>query len=203
MRIRAPLTTLCCLSLYTSPAWAQRVQGDSARGDTTTRVITPGARYRAGWLHRIVLGDDYRALWTTPIEVDVLDLRATAGGLRPTQRGGSMQTKSLRFRGGDGREYVFRPAEKDFSKSLPPELRETLVSDIAQDQVSGYHPAAALVVASLLDATGLHHPRPRLFVMPNDPILGEFRADFASVFGTLEERPARDFDDSDESLGAT
>ncbi|MEO7962866.1 MAG: hypothetical protein ABIT38_03050, partial [Gemmatimonadaceae bacterium] len=203
MRIRAPLTTMCCLSLCTSPAWAQRALGDSARGDSTTRVITPGARYRAGWLHKMVLGDDYRALWTTPIEVDVLDLRATAGGLRPTQRGGSMQTKSLRFRGGDGREYVFRPAEKDFSKSLPPALRETLVSDIAQDQVSGYHPAAALVVASLLDATGLHHPRPRLFVMPNDPLLGEFRADFAGVLGTLEERPARDFDDSAESLGAT
>lgn len=168
-----------------------------------TVVVTPGAKYRAGWLHRTVLGEDYRALWTAPIEVELLDLRTVAGGLRPAQKGGSMQTISLRFDGADGREYVFRPSEKDFTRGMPPDLRETLVRDIAQDQVAGYHPAAAVVVSRLLDATGLHHPRPRLVVMPDDKLLGEFRTEFAGVLGTFEERPGRDFDATSESPGAT
>jgi hypothetical protein len=187
-----------------SSADAQTTRPDSTGAPRPARVtVTPGAKYRAGWLRRAILGGDYRPLWTMPIDVDVLDLDTTAGGLRPTQRGGSAQTNSLRFAGGDGREYVFRPVEKDFSKGLPPELRETLVRDIAQDQTVGYHPAAALIVARLLDATGLHHADPRLVVMPNAPQLGEFRADFAGVVGTLEERPGTDFDEAEGRLGAT
>jgi hypothetical protein len=185
-------------------AQTARADADTSKAARPARVtVTPGAKYRAGWLHRAVLGGDYRFLWTTPIEVDVLDMDTTAGGLRPTQRGGSMQTNSLRFIGQDDREYVFRPAEKDFSKGLPEELRATLVRDIAQDQTVGYHPAAALIVARLLDATGIQHPRPALVVMPNDPRLGEFRAEFAGVVGTLEERPGNDFGESGESLGAS
>jgi hypothetical protein len=189
---------------HASIAAAQFERADTAAPRQASRVtVTPGAKYGAGWLHRFILGGDYRFLWTTPIEVDVLNMDTTAGGLRPTQRGGSMQTTSLRFIGQDDREYVFRPAEKDFSKGLPEELRATLVRDIAQDQTVGYHPAAALIVARLLDATGIHHPRPSLVVMPNDPRLGEFRAEFAGLLGTLEERPGNDFDESGESLGAT
>lgn len=181
---------------------AQLARRDSLVVVPRTVVVTPGAGYAAGWWHRAILGADYRDLWTTPIEVPVLDLDFEGGGLTPTQRGGSMQTVSLRLAGANGREYVFRPAEKDFTKGLPPELRETIVSDVAQDQVSGYHPAAAVVVSSLLDAIGVRHPRPRLMVMPDDPRLGEFRSEFAGVLGTFEERPARDFDESATADGA-
>ncbi|MFN8574128.1 MAG: BamA/TamA family outer membrane protein [Gemmatimonadaceae bacterium] len=167
---------------------------DSVYTTSSTRRVAAGAKYKAGRLHKLVLGEDYRALWTAPIEVPVLDLVQEAGGLTPTERGGSMQTNSLRFAGADGREYVFRPLEKDFTKGLPADLRETLISDIAQDQVSGYHPASSIVVSSLLDATGLHHPRPRMMVMPDDARLGTFQKEFAGVVGTFEERPTRDFD---------
>ncbi len=184
------------------PSGAQVARRDSTTA-TGSVIVTAGPGYRAGWLHRLILGGDYRNLWTTPIEVDVLDLRTEAGGLKPLKRGGSMQTNSLRFAAGNGREYVFRPLEKDFTKGLPPELRETLVRDIAQDQVAGYHPAAALIVSRLLDATGIRHPRPRLFLMPDDTLLGEFREDFKGVLGALEERPDEDFDETPESPGAT
>ncbi|HEV8362187.1 MAG TPA: BamA/TamA family outer membrane protein [Gemmatimonadaceae bacterium] len=191
------------LTLYAAAVDAQSSRPDSGRTGVRTVTVVAGAKYHAGWLHEFILGADYRALWTAPIEVEVLDLRTVAGGLRPTQRGGSAQTISLRFAGADGREYVFRPLEKDFTRGLPPELKETLVRDIAQDQVAGYHPGAPLVVSGLLDATGLHHPRPRLVVMPNDPALGEYRADFAGVLGTFEERPDSDFDETPISPGAT
>jgi hypothetical protein len=187
-----------------SKAWAQATHPDSASAPEAARVtVTPGARYRAGWLHKAILGSNYRSLWKTSIEVDIFDLDSVAGGLRPTQRGGSMQTNSLRFLGANGREYVFRPIEKDFGRGLPEEIRETLVRDIAQDLTSGQHPASALITARLLDATGLHHARPRLGVMPDAERLGEFRTEFANVVGTLEERPGTDFDETPESLGAT
>jgi hypothetical protein len=37
-----------------------------------------GTRYGAGWLHRRLFGEDYRRLWTTPIQVQVLDLHPYA-----------------------------------------------------------------------------------------------------------------------------
>ncbi len=197
------LLAVCGVAALGLPLRAQARRDSASASQPAMVVVTAGPQYRAGWLHELLLGADYRALWTTPIEVELLDLRVVAGGLRPTQRGGSAQTTSLRFAGTDGREYVFRPSEKDFTRGFPAELRETLVRDIAQDQVSGYHPAAAVVVARLLDATGLHHPRPRLVVMPNDSLLGEYRAEFAGVLGTFEERPETDFDGTPDSPGAT
>lgn len=191
------------LLFVASAAGAQAARPDSSKRSAGTVRVTAGAKYKAGWLREFILGADYRYLWTAPIEVEVLDLRTTGGGLRPTQRGGSAQTVSLRFAGADGREYVFRPLEKDYTRGLPEELKETLVRDIAQDQVAGYHPGAAVVVSMLLDATGIHHPRPRMVVMPNDTSLGEFRADFAGVLGTFEERPTVDFDETPLSLGAS
>jgi hypothetical protein len=199
--LRAIVLCLAAPALAGAQARSLDRSADSVRGERV--VVTPGAKYRAGWLHRAILGADYRDLWTTPIEVELLDLHTEAGGLTPTSRGGSMQTVSLRFDARNGREYVFRPLEKDFTRGLPPELRETLVRDIAQDQVAGYHPAAPLVVSRLLDATGIRHPRPRLFVMPDDPLLGEFRAEFRGVLGTFEERPDDDFDETPNAPGAS
>ena len=118
------------------------------------RTVVAGAHYRAGWLHRALLGAHYRDLWATPVQVDVLDLSRFGGGLTPTSCGGRRQTKSLRFVGKDGRQYVFRSIDKDPTLALPPELRATFARDVIQDQISSAHPGGPLVVAPLLDAAG-------------------------------------------------
>ena len=198
----------CALTCVVALAGAQAARPTSLPADSAQRpspesvVVAPGAQYRATGLRRAMLGTNYRDLWTTPIAVEVLDLRTFAGGLRPTERGGGLQTRSLRFDAGDGREYVFRSLDKDAGRVLPPELRETLVDDVLQDQVSCFHPAGALVVTRLLDATGIRHARPWLVVLPDDATLGEFRADFAKQLGTLEERAGRGFDATPEAPGA-
>jgi hypothetical protein len=161
-------------------------------------TIVPGAHYRAGGLHRALFGAHYRDLWTTPIRVEVLDLATFAGGLTPTRRGGGKQTKTLRFDGRDGRKWAFRSVDKDPSPLLPADLRESLVDRIFQDQISASHPAGPLVVPPLLDAVGVRSAALRLFVMPDDPALGEHRSVFAGALGTLEERPS---ELSDESPG--
>ena len=85
---------------------------------------------------------------------------------------------------------------------LPEELRETLAADILRDQMSAMHPGGPLVVPPLLAAVGVLHVVPRLAMMPDDPKLGEFRAEFANQLGTIEERPTESDEDSPGFAGA-
>ena len=156
--------------------------------------LVPGAHYRAGWLHRRLLGQHYRDLWTQPVKVEVLDLERLAGGLTPLCLSGEFQTTSLRLRGADGRQYVFRSADKDPTRALlTARLRRTPAANILQDQISSHHPAGALVVAPLLAAVGVLHAEPQLRVMPDHPALQDFRQPFAGTLGTVEVRPEAGF----------
>jgi hypothetical protein len=150
-------------------------------------TVAAGTRYEAGALHRWVAGSAYRDLWAMPIRVPVLDLHTYAGGLHPTKEGGGMQTKSLRLETADGTEYVFRLSDK--GSSAPGRLKNTPADAIYQDQVSALHPAAAVISAPIVEASGVLHPTGVLMVMADDSALGTFRGDFAGRLGTLEEYP--------------
>jgi hypothetical protein len=160
-----------------------------AQDGPPTQTVVAGERYRAGALRRLVTGSEYRQLWTAPVEVEVLDLQTFAGGLTPTTRGGGQQTQSLRFKGKDGRRFGFRSVDKDPAAILPEELRQTFVASFVRDQTSSSHPASAVVAAVLLEAAGVLHSEPRLVVLPDDEILGEFRKEFAGMLGMFEEYP--------------
>jgi hypothetical protein len=201
VRVRHLAAAAVVAALPTARSPALCAQG-APRAPVESVTVTPGAQYEAGPLHRALLGTDYRALWATPFRVELLDLDRIAGGLSATERGGGLQTRSLRLKGADGREYVFRSLDKDHGRVLPPELRATKVRDIYQDQVAAFHPAAAIVVARLLDATRIRHVTPRLVVLQDSPRLGEFRADFARLLGTFEERPGKGFDDAADGGGS-
>jgi hypothetical protein len=166
-----------------------------AAQDTTT---VAGERYRAGPLVRAFNGDEYRAEWTTPLRVPFLNPATFAGGLTVLQAGGGLATESLRMRGADGREYVFRSVDKNAERGLPEDLHDSFIEWIVQDQVSVKHPGAAQVVPPLLQAVGVLHAVPRLFVMPDHPFLGEFRTQFAGRLGQLEERPEDAEEDEDQ-----
>jgi hypothetical protein len=162
---------------------------------------TAGARYQAGGMTRFLLGDTWRDLWATPITVPVLDLKRFAGGLKPTKTGGGNQTRSLRFLAPDGSDYVFRLVDKD-GVSVPDGWKGTVLHAIARDQVSAHHPAGAVVVAELLQAAGILHVTPILAVMPDDPLLGEFREEFAGELGMIEPYPTKP-DDAPGFAGAS
>jgi hypothetical protein len=175
-----------------------RAQSAPARRVT----VIAGAHYRAGWFHRLLLGAHYRDLWTTPIEVDVLDLSRVAGGLTPTRCGGRRQTRALRFLGADRREYVFRSVDKDPTLALPPDLRATFVRAVIQDQISSAHPGGPLVVAALLESAGVLHAEPRIVVLPNDARLAGFDCVRAGMLGMIEERPTEPPDNETGFAGA-
>jgi hypothetical protein len=158
----------------------------AAQRDT---VVVAGPQYRAGGLRTLLLGENYREAWATPVRVPVLNPDTFAGGLTVLQEGGGFSTESLRMQGRDGREYTFRSVDKSVKKSLAPELQNSVAEWVTQDLVSAKHPAAAVVAPALLDAVGVLHATARLYVMPNHPFLGEHRADFAGRLGQVEVRP--------------
>ena len=182
------------LAAIIAPALGAQEARDTARDSAQ---LVPGAHYRAGWLHRQMLGTNYRDLWTLPLHVEVLDLERLAGGLTPLCLSGEFQTTSLRMQGTDGRQYVFRSADKDPTRArLSARLRRTPAATMLQDQGSS-PPAGALVVAPLLTAVGVPHAEPQLRVMPDHPALQDFRQPFAGTLGTVEVRPDAGFAASD------
>jgi hypothetical protein len=195
----AALTGCGVVSLSLSPprkdAPLPRTAVAGPAGPDSIRVIAE-PDFAAGALHRFFFGDHYRTEWTSPFTVPVLRLDTLAGGLRPLRKGGGYQTRTLRLRGADGREFAFRSTAKDPGRALPPEIRGTFVADVLRDQISSSHPAGALVVHAFAEALGVLQARPLLAYMPDDSLLGDFRQEFAGILGILEEYPA-------ESEGAT
>jgi hypothetical protein len=183
---RTALGLLVVLGLMVSRSAASQDSSRARNGNDTT--VVPSRHYSAGPLHRYMLGDGYRDLWTTPIKVPVLDIKKFEGGLKPTKTGGGAQTKNLRFETREGREWVFRPVYKALLLDLDA-IEGTVVMDIFADALSSSHPTAPLVAPAFLEAAGVPHPKPRLYIMADDESLGEFRKEFAGKLGTLEEYP--------------
>ena len=176
------LTGVRTLGAQSQTKVVQRIGSD-------TVVVIPGESFRAGSFHKALLGENWREEWTTPIKVPVLNLRTTHGGLKPTKTGGGFQAPNLRFDAADGSEWVFRMVKK-VRTILGPEYDHTLIEYIVRDEGSASHPTALLAAAPILSTAGVLHPSPKLYYMPDDPALGEFRSTFAGVLGELEEHPS-------------
>ena len=200
MTTRLNLSVLAAVLMLTasSQAAAQATGSPEVAADSVI-VVPIGQRYSAGWLRRLMLGREYRRLWATPISVPVLDLASYAGGLTVVSKGGGQETTSLKFRAADGREFYFRSIDKDPTPNLPPELIGTVVAGVVQDQISSAHPTAPLVVPPLLEAAGVLHGSPELFILPDDERLGAFRS-LAGLIGMMEPRIAAPWGGSSEAI---
>ncbi|MGH7483202.1 MAG: BamA/TamA family outer membrane protein [Longimicrobiales bacterium] len=172
----------------------------SAAGDTV--VVVPGSEYAADGLKRLLLGSGWRDVWLVPIEVPVLDLDAYGVGLEPVERGGGAQSITLHFENEAEEEYVFRSVNKFPQQGLPHDLAYTPVGALFEDQISVLLPAAPILMPPFLEALDILHVPPRMFVMPDDPRLGEFRDTFAGMLGTMELQPNEGPDDTPGWLGS-
>ena len=184
------------------PPPGHRIQRSPPPPGAQTHKVVLGQRFRAGSFKRWLYGSDYRDLWTTPIEVEVLDLDSVGGGLTPMRTGGFGQSISLHFRGEDGRRYTVRSLDKDPTKRIWDELKNTVVDDVLQDLISALLPTGALVVDALMEATGILHSKHTLVVIPDDPRLKDYREDFAGLVGTLQEHPSEGLDNTPGFAGS-
>ncbi len=165
--------------------------------EDSTVTVVPGPIYEANGFQRLMLGDDYRDIWLAPIEVPVVDLGEKKGGLKLVEKGGGQQTMSLKVRGAKGNHYTFRSIDKDPSKALPEQMRNTVAADIVQDQISASNPYGAFSVQYMQEAAGIYHTNPELVYIPDDPALGRFREMFGGMLAMFEE----DVDESWENTG--
>src|SRR5262245_20803743 len=184
-------------------ALAGNVIGVSAAAERRQVIAgRPEYNQRSGF-HRFEFGNGYRDLWTTPFEVDVLDLKSFAGGLTPTREVGSMQSLGLALKGADGKSYTFRTLDKDPTKILPAEWQDSWPATILQDQTAAQHPGNNLIVPPLAEAAGIPHTTPSYVYMPDDPALGEFRKIFGGKTGSIDLYPLPGEGGTPGFLGAT
>lgn len=152
-------------------------------------VASKGSTFSTSGGRYFWMGKNYRAEWNTPVKAAVLNLSTEKGGLTPVKRGGGKQTKSLRLEGADGRDYILRSIQKFITnETLPGDLQSEAAADLVSDGVSASYPYASLSVQVLAEAAGVPYSKVKLVYVPDDPKLGEYRADFANTLATLEER---------------
>ena len=141
-----------------------------------------------GKIHRKIFGENYRKEYADKTKVPIIRLSQINGGLIATERGGGNQSKSIRLKDKDGKEWVLRSVEKYPEVLLPPNLRETFARDILKDNMSAQHPFSALVAPVFATTIGAAHSSPVIGWVAPDANLGEFDDDFANTVALLEER---------------
>jgi hypothetical protein len=161
-----------------------------------TTVVIAGKEYKRSSYHNFFWGDHYRKEWTTAVRVNNFYLDTAKGGLTPTETGGGRQTKTLRVKNKNGKEYVLRSVNKNFGQALPDEARGTFMSNIARDQASIGHPFAAIVILPLAEAIGIYHTTPVIVFVPEQPALGDYNKEYGNQLYLFEERPDENQEDA-------
>ena len=151
-----------------------------------TKTTHASSNYEKG---KLGMGKTYRKAWSTEVEVPVLLLDETYGGLKPIRQGGGFQTKSLRLENPDGQQWVARSVDKHVFKVVPHALRKTFISGFVQDGISASHPYGAMVVPPFAEAVGVYHANPKYVWIPAQKALGDYNTDFADDLYLFEERP--------------
>ncbi|WP_192820989.1 hypothetical protein [Rufibacter sp. LB8] len=185
----ASKTSWVCLWFFLFFLSVLRPVAATAQQKDSTVTVAAGPHYIKNAFHRFWWGRHYRQVWAEPVAAPFFWVEKFKGGVTPIKQGGSFQTKNLRLQDSVGREFVLRSIDKDPSKALPKGLQKTFVANLMRDQTSVIHPYGAFIVPHLANAAGVYHTNPALVFIPDDPALGEFRAEFANTLALVEERP--------------
>lgn len=176
--------------LYGSTSYSQN------NGDVDSIVIQASPNYQKKSFYKKLFGQHYRQEWETKTKFKIAYLDTLAGGLTPFKAGGGRQSKSLRLRDKDGREYVLRSIDKTFGKALPEIAQGTFAENIIDDQVTIGHPYAAITISPLAESAGILHTIPKIYYIPKQSKLGEFSNDFGDKLYLFEQRPDENWETS-------
>lgn len=154
--------------------------------------ITKGGAYKTIW------GERFRDYYGTEVKVPIVDLDTLFGGLTPIRKGGGHQSKSLRLKDKQGREYVMRALRKSAIQYLQAvafkdqyiegAFEDTYTEGLLQDVFTGSHPYAPFVVGTLADAVGVYHTNPVLYYVPRQKAIGAYNDEFGDELYMIEER---------------
>ena len=151
--------------------------------------IPASVKYGDGKLKTRIMGQGYRKEWGIPIQADILNVDDYDGGLEPYAQGGGLQTRSIKFKSGNGRKYAFRLLDKEPEKSLTDLFRESVYKNIIVELITTMHPYSPLVANHILDQTDILHIKPELFILNDHPSLKGEYGFYVGKLGTLEIKP--------------
>ena len=144
-----------------------------------------------------IWGERYRKYYGTKVSAPTVLLDTLFGGLVPVKKGGGHQSKSLRLRNKDGKEYVMRALRKSAELYLQSmvfqdnylldDLKETYTQELLEDFYTGSHPYAPFTIGKLSDAVGIYHTNPVLYYIPKQNALRSFNATFGDELYMIEE----------------
>jgi hypothetical protein len=179
-------------TIFVTQACIPQTRADSS----SYKIISAGSEYKKPKFYRWLWGNNRRVEWTTPVRVPVVYLDSIYGGLRPYQQGGGNETKSLRLKNADGKEFALRSIDKSRNDVVLPEIKGTFIADIIQDEVSMSYPYGAFALPVMQQYAGIPHPNPVLVYLPRQSALDTFSAKFQNNLYLLEERPEGDWSDA-------
>ncbi|NNE25346.1 MAG: hypothetical protein HKN09_00755, partial [Saprospiraceae bacterium] len=157
--------------------------------------IAANKDFKARGFKKFWLGSQYRDIWGTEIRTPVIDLKNTLGGLTPIKKGGGMASNSLRMEDPQGKHFILRSINKDYTKLLPEGFKNLKAINIMRDQNSASHPFGALMIPTLSKAAGIYYTEPKLVYLANQKQLGNYNKHFPEEMYLLEQRPADDWSD--------
>jgi len=160
------------------------------------KIIISGPAYKKSKFHQCLWGSNRRKEWTTPIRVPVLWLDSVNGGLTPYKTGGGNETKSLRLKTKDGKEYSLRSIDKSRDDVILPVFKHTFVEDIINDGISMSHPHGAFGLPIMEEAAGIYHTNPKIFYLPQQTALDTFNKKFGDDLYLFEQRPDGNWSDA-------
>jgi hypothetical protein len=181
-----------CFILLNSTGFSQ-LDTDSSQ---QYQKIVAGRQYKKSSFHQWLWGKHYRKDWASPVNVKLLNLDTINGGLTAYEQGGGRQSKTLRLRNAQGKEYVLRSIDKSFGKALPEIYRGTFIENIIDDQVSIAEPYSALTIPMMAEAAKIYHTNPQIVFIPSQKGLGEFNKDFANQLYLFEQRPDENWEEA-------
>ena len=160
--------------------------------------------------YEALLGDRYRNLYSKKIKVPVATFDTLYGGLEIIRKGGGHQTRSLRLKDKEGKEYNLRALRKSATQYLQAvvfkdtyiqdQFQQTEVENLILDFYTAAHPYAFLAIPQLSNAAELFHTNPKLFYIPKHKYMGDFNSDYGGELYMLEERPEDNYTD-DKTFG--
>ena len=143
-------------------------------------------------------GKRYRTYFGKEVLAPTVNLDTLLGGLTPMRRGGGHQSKSLRLKDKQGREYVMRALRKNAVQYLQAVVfkeqyvegmfDDTVTESLLMDIFTGSHPYAPFTIDKLAEAIDIYHTKPVLYYVPKQKALGAYNLDYGDELYMIEER---------------
>lgn len=155
--------------------------------------------------YKFLMGDRYRELYGTLVEAPTVYLDTLFGGLKPIRKGGGHQSKSLRLKDENGRQYVMRALKKDAVLYMQSVLYKdqyvkdfydnTEASEFIQDIFTGSHPYAPFVIGDLSAAADIYYLNSNLYFVPKQAALDKYNNEFGDELYMIEEHASEGHSD--------